>query len=241
MLKIFMVSCFVFIFLDSQLYSQVQVDTIPITETFLEDRHISYIYDFAYNSAMHKYRSLMPLKGADFSFPRKSDKSAVLVISDILPTDIVDLELFIFTDSTDRFTLLENSQNTALENQLITQFEMVYLPPFNTQLKEYFPKVQEAIKENVDADFAVAFSELYMRDHFIYVFVGLTFERGITNYLPGAAHIFEFEWCKSMEVIYPRRVSTSNFHRLNLTLASPMKKIGGTIEIPSLKCYPSEK
>ncbi len=216
-------------------YNQIEIDTIPISETQLNDRHVSYIYDFAFNSAMHQYRSLMPLRTLEYQFPNKSNSTSLLVLRDVMPTNISDLELFIFPDSTKHFYSIKNTQKKALNNKLISQFDLKYLPSFNKPLKDYFPLLMELIKENNDIDFAVGFSDLYMIDNLIYVFLGITFNGNVADYLPGTAHIFEFEWCENKNIVYPRRVSAPNFHKMNRGV-SPSIKLGGTIDIPSLKC-----
>ncbi|TVR88608.1 MAG: hypothetical protein EA411_04440 [Saprospirales bacterium] len=98
---------------------------------------------------------------------------------------------------------------------------MTFLPKFNTAVEDFIPDLRKALNDNVNADFAVSFSELYMRDNFFYLFLGLAFEANYTKYFPEVAHIFEFEWCESNRVVYPQRVSASQFHwsrNMNLTI-----------------------
>ncbi|TVQ42570.1 MAG: hypothetical protein EA362_12935 [Saprospirales bacterium] len=207
--------------------SEINLDTVNFNATQLESRHISYIYNFAINSALHKYDSFRwNLKSRH---PGKiiSDQPNILIIQDILPAYAGDLKLFIPTDS-NQFVLLQSSQKEALRNGLISQFNLEYLPKFDTQLEKYFPSVMDAIHDNKEADFAISFSDLYEKDDFIYLFIGITFY-GDSHYgLLSGAHIFEFEWCDNIQIYYPRRVSAPTFRS---------GKLGGTIDIPSLKCY----
>jgi len=217
----------------------IEVDTITVAETRLEERHISYIYNFSFNNAMHNYESYRWNRLSRHSGSIVSDNDRVLVIMDVLPANLSDLEFF-QPYHIGNFALLNNSHRIAHDNGILTQFELDYLPTFNKELEEYFPMIMKALEENSQADFAVSFSELYTVDSLIYVFVGVTFHGDFYGNLPGGAHIFEFEWCETMQVVYPRRVSASNFHVLNID-SSPPKKIGGTVEIPSLKCLSSKK
>lgn len=215
----------------------IHLDTINYQNTNLESRHLSYIYNFSMNSALHKYDSYRWNRKSSHSGMIISDKPTILIVEDALPAKVQDLKLFIPTDS-DSFILLQKSQEKALQKGLISQFNLEHLPKFDTKLETYFSSVMDSLNKNNHADFAISFSDLYAKDEFVYLFIGISFSGDNHYSMLSGTHIFEFEWCDSMLIFYPRRVSAPSFHFLNRDgRRDAFRKIGGTIDIPSLKCY----
>jgi len=201
-----------------------------IPEIVLEERHYSYMYDFAMNSALHQYKVGHTLKKFNIPHYPVISSSSIYVITDTLPMDFNFLKPFIYPDTIGNFQLVKDGHKVVSTSPFISQYDLEILPLLGMDTLNTLPILGHAPGEVDKPDMAVVFSNLYQYKNSFYLLVGLVNNRiRRVSYITNWSHVFEFEWCESRGVVYPRRVSSRLFH----TFPNSDDRIR---EIPSFNC-----
>lgn len=210
----------------------LKVDTINLAEIPLEERHLGYIYDFALNSALHQYVSI-PQSRLMRSFSQLTlSSNSAFIVSDVLPMDFKDLEKFIYPDTFSVFQLIEGSHQIIFTDPFVSQYDLELLAEFGMDTLSFLPILEDVPDGSDDAEMAIVFSNLYQHQNSFFILVGIAHHRSRTvESISSSGHIIEFEWCESMSLVYPRRVTSPTFHRNYGEMV---------LEIPSLWCPPPE-
>jgi hypothetical protein len=215
-----------------------QVDTIDISESFLEDRHIQYMYNFALNNTFFQYRSSGNHIHVPLFIKKPTQNEMIFIINHKFPIKIDDLELFIRPDTLLGVKFVNNFDQAMESVGFISQFAFKFLYFDELKSIDFFTKLTEIIFDSPNSSYAVQFSNFLIRGYKIYISINISFP---VNYEPDLIYsnyqMYEFEWCESVGWVYPRRVSDSFFRSYHFKKG----RLGGTVEIPSLRCFPLEK
>ncbi len=216
-----------------KLNSQTNIDTLNLSETFLEERHLRYMYNFALNNSFFQYRSgLLYRIGIPELLNSPKENRKILVYDKVSPFDLRSLELFIRPDKLDEALFLDNLDYRLESISLVSQFDIDFLKRVDNEIKT------EVIHDKIFGDsflnYFVEFSNVMIRNNKIYLSIKIRFP---VNYDPnlilGNYQIYEFEWCESLGWVYPRRVSKYDF---NVVYDMNKPRSGGTLKITSLDC-----
>lgn len=211
--------------------AQVGVDTIDISKTILEDRHLRYMYNFALNGKFFQYRQIPDHIVTGGLMKNDRHNEIVFIVKDEFPIGINELELFVQPDSLLEVKFVSNSNHNIEKFSFTSQFDFEYLQLEGQKNKQDF--IREKLNDNPEINYAIQFSNLYIRRNKIYLSVSMHY---YVNYNPdaifGGYQMYEFEWCESMGWVYPKRVSSDAFG----LVISDKVQLDGTINIPSLEC-----
>lgn len=211
--------------------AQYETKRVGLSETFLEERHIRYMYNFVLNNSFFQYESgLYPIVMEETSNSPKENRK-ILVYDKFNLFSISSLELFLRPDSLFDTLLLVNLDYNLESIGLVSQFDIDFMKRVDNEIKN------EVIHDKIFGDslinYIVEFSNVLIRKDKIYLSIRIHLP---ANYDPDVLfrnyQIFEFEYCKSMGWVYPRRVSDKFF---GLILTGNVHA-GDIIDIPSLKC-----
>jgi len=227
----------ILIFSSGKMAAQVQVDTIAVKHTFLEERHLRYMYNFMLNNTFFQFRSGVHRIEIPHLIKKSGQSELNFVLNHKFLIRMEDLKLFIQPDSLLKVYFVDNFDHDLESVGFISQFDFEYIQLTDQELKRDF--LQKKLFESPNSRYAVQFSNVLIRGNKIYLSIKISFP---VNYDPdfvlGNYQMYEFEWCESVGWVYPRRVSKHDF---NTVYDMNKPRSGGTVEIPSLKCYPSEK
>ncbi|TVR90552.1 MAG: hypothetical protein EA411_00005 [Saprospirales bacterium] len=224
----------IFFFSDT-LNGQAKVDTIDISETMLEDRHIRYMYNFALNGALFQYQPGAIYFG-DYPEVHRKQNYNIYIINNKALVNLGDLELFIeSSDSSYHVNIAKDNGPGFKPTDFVSQYDIEFISFEIQDSGRITDKVQGEILHPSNAIFAIQFSDLYLYADKIYftikLYYYLSFEPEI---FWGNTQFYEFEWCDSTQLVYPKRVSRAYFHAFDR--GSNWGKWGGGIKIPSLDC-----
>lgn len=221
-----------------QAYAQVKIDTVDISETVLEDRHLRYMYNFVLNNTFFQYKSGTGDFQDPFSIKKSKKRNIVSVINQRYPLRVNNLEYFIKLDSLKNSSLKYITNLSLNESDLVSQYDFIFVNIEFANREEYFWQVNQKVFDPLNSGFVVRFSDILILNNNIYLSISINYP---VNYEPNIhysnSQMYEFEWCESVGWVFPRRVTDSFF----LHYHNPKGRLGGTIDIPSLKCYPIEK
>lgn len=218
----------------SQSKNHFDGDSSKIKQPALETRHLSYIYDFILNAALHQHyiypHSRLLRSYSQWAFT--GDK--VYILTDVLPIDSNALLRFIYPDTLYGFEILESAHDIISTNPFVSQYHLEILPPFGMDTLKGIPILENPLGESDEPEIAVLFSNIYQNQNSLYIKVGIAHNKNKWfSSITSSAHIFEFEWCESVKVVYPRKVTGPYFH------SNPNSR--ETIEeLNSLPCYRSD-
>ena len=215
-----------------KLACQTQIDTINLAETFLEERHLRYIYNFALNAYFFQYGGgTRPLSYRSSMDSDSNLFNGIFIIKNDYPIRNWKLRAFTKQDSLPVGKVLKNKSYDLENIGLYSQFDFIFLVADDQ--KDISNYVQEQMKGIPEISYAVQFSNFFVTGNKIYLsirmhyFIDPLFSKTFTRF-----RLFEFEWCERMGWVYPRRVSNSSIDLYSLTRSRSKY----TIDIPSLKC-----
>ena len=217
-----------------KLNSQTNIDTLNLSETVLEERHLRYMYNFALNNSFFQYKWAALDIQTPYSLKERTPNEHVLILDYIFPLRIKDIELFMQPNNLQEVEVINNFEHPAVKNGLISQFDIDFIkidhPPTR---KELYPKLDKMVFKTLNVRYVVLFSNIIKQDKLIYIAINTTFPLMYSPEFAGrSTQIYEFEWCESTGWVFPRRVTSPFF----FGIGTDFKRMGGTIEIPSLKC-----
>jgi len=215
--------------------AQPKIDTVSIDQTFLEERHLRFMYNYAFTHALFNRRHFVPKVVLNGRFtPNSSD--SILVLENTYRIDESDIKLFNRSDSIliNKITHLKDSDKVLQTKPLVSQYEFDYLNSGSEDLVKNSRFLIESIEDHKKpVNAAVMFSAANLVGHRVYIRLtvfsiivpptGMIYER----------FIYEFEWCESLRIVYPNRVSGRLFDATNGYFS---RKLGGTIKIESPIC-----
>jgi hypothetical protein len=215
----------------SKMAAQGQVDTIDVEHTFLEDRHLRYMYNFALNGMFFQYKPNLPHIGTGALMKNASENKFVCIVSNTFPIKMEDLELFISPDTLIGGKFVNMFDITMDRVIFISQFDFEYL--YHSDHESINSFLRNKLIQNPNMNYAFRFSNIFLIDDKIYLSAILYY---YANYDPdifsSGFQMYEFKWCESKKWIYPSRVSGPFFRHIK----SRRGMLGGTIKIPSLDC-----
>jgi hypothetical protein len=214
--------------------AQYQTKRVSLSETFLEERHLRYMYNFALNNTFFQYKSDGYHIQTPYFLKEPTPNEFVFILDHIFPIKIKDIELFNRPNNLQEVKIINNFNHPAESNGLTSQFDIKFIKfGFQTR-KELHQQIHQMLFETTNSRFVVQFSNIVIHDKHIYVAIHITYP---IMYSPdfsfSNSQIYEFEWCESVGWVYPRRVSRELF---GIYLQNK-GRLSGTIDIPSLKCY----
>lgn len=215
-------------------YAQYETKRVSLSETFLEERHLRYMFNFALNNTFFQYRSTIGGIETPYSLKPPTPNEFVFIIDPIFPIKILDIELFNQPDEIQELKIINNFVHPAARNALISQFDIKFVK-FGYQTRKELPQqIHQMIFDSTNSRYVVQFSNIVIHDNYIYIAIRITYP---ILYSPGPLtwsnfQMYEFEWCESVGWVYPRRVTSPFF----FMTGTDFKRMGGTVEIPSLKC-----
>jgi len=211
--------------------SQNFFDSIEITETAFEERHIRYMYNYALNAALFQYPSghTSPAGYINESIKRNTIK----VLSNKLHTKRNHLDLFVLPAEFCQLSYLNFSHDMALTLPIETQYHVQKMPYLKLSQDQLLDEMNQILLNSEGVKYIAAFSGLYQNGKFYYLEVLTGF---FANYYPplfgNARYIFEFEWCGSRKVVYPMRTVEQWFY----FEADQQPRFSPTVIIPSKLC-----
>ena len=214
--------------------AQYETKRANLSETFLEERHLRYMYNFALNGLFFQYKSNLDYF-KDETFNRNPvEIEKLLILTNNFRFEIKNLIVFIYPETLKDVKYVLDNSHSIKSLGLSSQFEIEFISTQNRSRKEKIQIISQKIAEKPNVDYVVDFSNLVIMENKIYLsvrsYTPAFFNPNLTDINP---QIYEFEWCESTGWVYPRRV-TSRFFFMTGT---DFKRMGGTIDIPSLKCY----
>jgi len=217
--------------------SQTDVDSIDLSETVLEERHLRYMYNFALNNSFFQYKSNEHAFQDPFIINRSKRGNVVLVVKQKRPLTVENLEYFIEPDSLKKLNIRHISNLSLFETDLISQFDFEFISLEFADREERSSQINQWVFDPQYSGFVVQLTDKIIINNKIYLSISISYPG---NYDPNihssGTQMYEFEWCESVGWVYPRRVTDSLFRSYHFTKG----RLGGTINIPSLKCYPME-
>lgn len=213
---------------------QAKVDTVNLSETFLEERHLRYMYNFALNNTFFQYKSGLDNIEIPYFLKEPTPNEFVFILDRIFPIKLKDIELFTRPNNLQEVKIINNFKHPAESNGLTSQFDIEFIK-INFQTQEVlYQQIQQMLFEPPKSRYVVQFSNIAIHDKFIYISINIAFPLMYSpDFSFSNSQIYEFEWCESMGWVYPRRVSGELF---GLYIQNK-GRLSGTIDIPSLKCY----
>jgi len=217
--------------------AQTDVDTIDLSETVLEERHLRYMYNYALNAALFQYEGGSPTLTTHNDHFFENDK-ILQIITNEREVDVSMLDRFVLPRGFCYLNYIQDAHPLAMEWPLNTQYILEYVPESDRK------QIYKLLEEETNSIFAVEFSSLFEnRSSF---FLELTINIRL-NYpvLFGRSFVyFEFQWCDSKQVVFPVRTNTRALPSPEIHfLISPPFEIKGrqvrrspTIDIPAKEC-----
>lgn len=219
-----------------KIIAQPKVETIFINQTFLEDRHIRFMYNYAFTNALFDRREFVPtFFSSGANTPDSNFTESILVLENPYRINASDIELFNRSDSIklNKITHLKNSDKALRTKPLVSQYEFEYLNSGKEDWVENTRILMDSIQERKNSNTAVMFSDVNIVGHRVYleiIIISIFFPpKGLVS----ESFIYEFEWCESIRIVYPNRVSSNLFHRYRDITSG---KMGGTQKLSSAGC-----
>ncbi|TVQ42569.1 MAG: hypothetical protein EA362_12930 [Saprospirales bacterium] len=194
--------------------AQGQVDTIDVEHTFLEDRHLRYMYNYALNAALFQYQS-----GIFNTYSYSGIKNHIVgrknfyLILDRISPKIEHLENFVLPAKFCHLTYLIGSQEKALQLPIMTQYKIKFYSSSKTERSQIISAAYRHLLDDDEARFYGAFSGLYRqgKQYYLELVIGYhQYFNPIKSYL--ISYIFEFEWCDMRKIMYPMRTVDKDFY-----------------------------
>ncbi|TVQ42566.1 MAG: hypothetical protein EA362_12915 [Saprospirales bacterium] len=206
-------------------------DSSKNLKNLLEERHFSYIYDFTLNAVLHQYamypHSRLLRSYSQWAFTGNS----VFILTDPLPVNYESLRRFSSIDTTIELATIKNLQDVIHSNPFVSQYNLEILSPFGIDTMKKLPILENPLGKSDDPEIAVIFSNIYYHNNSMYIKVGIAHQNNKSiSSISQSAHIFMFEWCETVSLVYPRKVTKPTFHSFN-TSANQIE------DIHSLPCY----
>ena len=197
----------------------------------LEERHYSYIYDFTLNAVLHQY-AMYPKSKLLRSYSQWAfTGSSVYILTDPLPMNYESLNRFISLDTPMEFEVIKNVHDVINSNPFVSQYSLEILPPLGIDTLKTLPILENPLGKSDHPEIAVIFSNIYYHHNSIYIKVGIAHHNSKSiSSITESAHIFKFEWCETVNLVYPRKVTSPTFYISN-TSAKPIE------DIHSIPCY----
>ncbi len=212
-----------------KLNSQTNIDTLNLSDTFLEERHLRYMYNFALNGLFFQYKSNI---GSRIVFENQEENTQIGVIPAFKAIRDKDIRLFTGLDTIKSGKYVQPTEMSINKLNFITQSEIVFL----TEFQDYssMKNLSTTLIENPKMNYAAQFSNVFIYEDKIYLSVILYLHINLNpNNLSSELQMYEFQYCKSTNWVYPKRVSNPFFRHFTFEQGH----IGGTIQISNLECY----
>ena len=229
-----------------KLNSQTNIDTINLSETSLEERHLRYMYNFALNAALFQYEG----GGSEYIYRNTmlplyyQDEEVLMLILEAKEIDLDNLNLFFFPGVFCNLQLVNGSHEIGVSSDLKTQFQIDYLK--STPADPDVPKdraINKFLRNSPSSIFAIEFSNLYYFNNRFYLELELHFAYNPRYSNQYVLFYFEFEWCESTETVFAIRTNKMNVPPINWKTPHPHPQIkqyqmrsSRTIDIPALRC-----
>ncbi|TVQ42567.1 MAG: hypothetical protein EA362_12920 [Saprospirales bacterium] len=204
--------------------SQAQIDTIDLSETFLEERHLRYMYNYALNAVLFQHKGELSQNAMPKNWGNSS-KSSILVINNAVQLNIDHLEPFVYPGQICYLNFIQNSHQTALEQTLRSQYQIEYHPEIQLEERNIRNKMGDILKNSETSMYYIAFSDLSQNRDFFYLKTTLGFYVVYPELIRPISSIIEFRWCEDNRQIFPTRIVPSISFNWQ-----------GTVQIRPLRC-----
>ncbi|TVQ42565.1 MAG: hypothetical protein EA362_12910 [Saprospirales bacterium] len=221
--------------------------TIDISETFLEERHLRYMYNFALNAALFQYEGgsgdLIGKRNTLFPLYYQ-DEEILMVIMEAKEIDLINLNLFFFPGVFCNLFLVQGSHKIGVSSDLKTQFQIDFIKSIPAELDVPKDKaINSLLNDLPNSIFAMEFSNLYYFNNRFYLELALYFAYNPRYSNQYTLYYFEYEWCESTETVFAIRTNKTNVPPIYLQTPHDHPQIKGsqmrssrTIDIPALRC-----
>ena len=196
-----------------KLACQTQIDTINLSETSLEERHLRYMYNFALNTVL--FQTEGELSHIEDPKNRESmdyNNYSLLLITNEFRLGLNQIESFVYPCAICNLSYIYDSHNIALMQPLRTQYEMI-LHPIAEEKKNESTRNRMAryLRANKNSKYSIAFTGLYQDRYYYYLKTTIGFYIVYPDLVYTIDSIIEFRWCEAKKQILPNRVSSTLF------------------------------
>jgi len=217
--------------------AQTDVDTIDLSETVLEERHLRYMYNYALNAALFQYEGGSPgfINHNEHFF--ENDK-ILQIITNEREVDVSMLDGFVLPRGFCYLNYIQDAHHIAMKWPLNTQYILEYVPESDRK------QIYKLLEEETNSIFAVEFSSLFENRSSFFLELTINIRLNYPVVFDRSFVYFEFQWCDSKQLVFPVRTNTKELipSQIYIDKMRPSEIKGSqvrrspTIEIPAKEC-----